>query len=285
MQKKGKERKGTGKAAAAFWLVVAIIAVLVSSTFNLIKDHINLGLDLRGGFEILYQVEPLKEGDDVDMTAVVNALEKRINVLGVSEPSISVEGNDRIRVQLAGVTDQESARQMLGTTANLTFRDVDDNELADASILKQGGASLAYQDGKPVVSIKVADTEKFGEITKEISQKSSGENIMVIWLDYEDGDSYKEEAQKANKGEEPKYISAASVNEEITSDCVISGNFTEDEARNLANLINSGSLPVKLSEISSNVVSAEYGNDALAKTAVAGFIGVLLVRGSYLIRR
>ncbi|MCI1459425.1 MAG: hypothetical protein LKH21_09520, partial [Solobacterium sp.] len=81
MQKKGKERKGTGKAAAAFWLVVAIIAVLVSSTFNLIKDHINLGLDLRGGFEILYQVEPLKEGDDVDMTAVVNALEKRINVL------------------------------------------------------------------------------------------------------------------------------------------------------------------------------------------------------------
>lgn len=277
MQKKGKERKGTGKAAAAFWLVVAIIAVLVSSTFNLIKDHINLGLDLRGGFEILYQVEPLKEGDDVDMTAVVNALEKRINVLGVSEPSISVEGNDRIRVQLAGVTDQESAREMLGTTANLTFRDVDDNELADASILKQGGASLAYQDGKPVVSIKVADSEKFGEITKEISQKSSGENIMVIWLDYEDGDSYKEEAQKANKGEEPKYISAASVNEEITSDCVISGNFTEDEARNLANLINSGSLPVKLSEISSNVVSAEYGNDALAKTAVAGFIGVLLV--------
>jgi SecD/SecF fusion protein len=277
MQKKGKERKGVGRAIATFWIVVAAIAVLVVSTFSLIKDHINLGLDLRGGFEILYQVEPLQEGDDIDMTAVVNSLEKRINVLGVSEPEISVEGDDRIRVQLAGVTDQESARQMLGTTANLTFRDVDDNELADASILEEGGASLAYQDGQPVVSIKVADEEKFAEITSEIASKSSGENIMVIWLDYEEGDSYQEEAAKAAQGEEPKYISAATVDSEISGDCIISGSFTEEEARNLANLINSGSLPVKLTEISSNVVSASYGSDALEKTALAGFIGILLV--------
>lgn len=271
--------KSNKKNLAVFWVIVAAIAVLIGTTFNAIKDSLNLGLDLVGGFEILYQVEPLDSSStaDIDMTSVVNSIQKRINVLGVSEPTITVEGNDRVRVQLAGVADPETARQMIGTTANLTFRDVDDNELADSSILQEGGASLAYQDGKPVVSLKIADTSKFAEITSEISQKSSGENIMVIWLDYEEGESYKTEAAKAAAGEEPAYISAASVNSTISGDCIIEGNFTEKEASTLASLINSGSLPVKLTEISSNVVSAQYGADALHATVIAGAIGVLAV--------
>lgn len=258
--------------------IIAILIALVASTFQTVKSNLNLGLDLQGGFEILYQVEPLNGDSSIDMDAVVNSISKRVNVLGVSEPSISVEGNDRVRVQLAGVTDQDSAREMIGTTANLTFRDVDDNELADSSILTEGGASLAYdENGKPVVSLKIKDQSAFAEMTKSVSQKTSGSNIMVIWLDYEDGDSYKEEAAKANKGEEPKYISAATVSSEISGDCQISGNFTEEEARELANLINSGSLPVKMTELSSNVVSAQFGQDALQKTAMAGIIGVALV--------
>ena len=260
-----------------FFLAVAAIAVIVATTFNAIKNNLNLGLDLQGGFEILYEVTPLNEGSEVDMTAVTNSISKRINVLGVSEPEIIVEGDNRVRVQLAGISDQESARSMIGTTANLTFRDVDDNELADSSILVEGGASLAYQDGVPIVSLQIADQAKFGEITKNIAAKASGSNIMIIWLDWEEGDTYTAEAAKANKGEEPKYISAAQVRSEINGNCIIEGNFTEEEARTLANLINSGSLPVKLTEISSNVVSAEYGADALAKTAQAGLIGVGLV--------
>jgi len=260
-----------------FFLAVAAIAVIVATTFNAIKNNLNLGLDLQGGFEILYEVTPLNEGSEVDMTAVTNSISKRINVLGVSEPEIIVEGDNRVRVQLAGISDQESARSMIGTTANLTFRDVDDNELADSSILVEGGASLAYQEGVPIVSLQIADQAKFGEITKNIAAKASGSNIMIIWLDWEEGDTYTAEAAKANKGEEPKYISAAQVRSEINGNCIIEGNFTEEEARTLANLINSGSLPVKLTEISSNVVSAEYGADALAKTAQAGMIGVGLV--------
>ncbi len=275
MASKNKTKKSK---IVIFFGIVAILFALVATTFQTIKSNLNLGLDLKGGFEILYEVEPLNEGSSIDMDAVVNSISKRVNVLGVSEPSISVEGDNRIRVQLAGVTDQDSAREMIGTTANLTFRDVDDNELADSSILSEGGASLAYDsNGKPVVSLKIKDQDKFAEMTKTVSQKSSGSNIMVIWLDYEDGDSYTEEAANANKGEEPKYISAATVSSEITGDCQISGNFTEEEARELANLINSGSLPVKMTELSSNVVSAQFGQDALSKTALAGVIGVALV--------
>lgn len=270
-------KKTNKKGLFYFFGFVIIAAALIVSTFNGIKNNLNLGLDLQGGFEILYQVDPLNEGADVDMTAVTNSISKRVNVLGVSEPSITVEGDNRIRIQLAGIQDQDSARAMLGTTANLTFRDVDNNELADSSILQEGGASLNYQDGKPVVSLKIKDTAKFSEITSTISKKASGSNIMVIWLDYEEGDSYTEEAAKANQGKEPKYISAATVSSAISGDCVISGNFTETEAKTLANLINSGSLPVKLTEISSNVVSAQFGQDALQKTAIAGAVGIALV--------
>lgn len=282
MDKKSKIRKGP---LGLIGLLIAVIGIVVATTFSTIKDNLNLGLDLRGGFEILYEVEPLNEGASMDMNAVINSISKRINVLGVSEPSIIVEGDNRVRVQLAGVADQDTAREMIGTTANLTFRDVDDNELADSSILSEGGASLAYdENGKPVVSLKIKDSEKFGEITKEISSRSSGENIMIIWLDYAEGESYTAEAAKANQGEEPAYISAATVSSQITGDCQISGNFTEDEARTLANLINSGSLPVKMTEISSNVVSAEFGADALEKTAMAGMIGVALIALFLMIR-
>lgn len=273
MKKQETNKKGLWGLA----LVVVLLAALIASTFNLIKNSLHLGLDLQGGFEILYEVNPLNGEGDVDMTAVTNSIQKRVNVLGVNEPIITVEGNNRIRVQLAGVEDQESARQMLGTTANLTFRDVNDVELADSSIIQEGGASLAYQDGRPIVSLKVQDASKFAEITRDVSSRGSGNNIMIIWLDYEEGDSYAAQRQIESEGGEAKYISAASVNSEINGDCIIQGNFTEAEARTLANLINSGSLPVKLDEISSNVVSAQYGQDALRRTAIAGLVGVAAV--------
>ena len=75
------------------------------------------------------------------MTDTTTALGNRINEFGVSEPSIQVEGEDRIRVQLAGLDDQSSARELLSSTAELTFRDVNDNILLDGTDLKEGGAA------------------------------------------------------------------------------------------------------------------------------------------------
>lgn len=261
-----------------FFLVVAIIFGVVLTTYKGILNNITLGLDLKGGFEILYEVTPLNEESTLDMSAVANSVRKRVDVLGVSEPQIVIEGEDRIRVQLAGVSNPDSARNILGTTANLSFRDVDNNLLSDASIIQEGGASLSYdENGRPIVSLKIKDQAKFAEITRTVSQKPVGQNIMIIWLDFEEGDTYVAESQKAAIGQETKYISAASVNSEISGDCIISGNFSEVEARTLAGLINSGSLPVKMTEISSNVVSADFGVDALNETAIAGVVGSLLV--------
>ncbi|MDD6467863.1 MAG: protein translocase subunit SecD [Erysipelotrichaceae bacterium] len=260
-----------------FCVTVIALLVMVSAFANDVIKNMNLGLDLRGGFEIVYEVTPLEEGQELpSMTVVVASIRKRIDILGVNEPEIVIEGDNRIRVQLAGVTSQDEARTVISSTANLTFRDTNDKLLMDATVLSEGGASLQYQDGKPVVSLKIKDKETFYQVTSDLAKQSN--SLMITWLDFnEETDSYEKEYAKVLKGENPSYISAATVNSGINGDAVISGAFTEDEARTLANLINSGSLPVKLTEISSNVVSAELGVSAYEQTMVAGGIGILLV--------
>lgn len=256
--------------------VLAILAIIIAF-FGDIRDNMRLGLDLKGGFEILYEVTPLSENDELpSMEAVVRSISKRVNTLGVNEPVIQVEGDNRIRVQLADVHDPEAARRMISSTANLTFRDVDDKLLMDATVLQEGSASLAYDEyGRAKVSLKLADQSVFRDVTETISQRSSGQNLIVAWLDFDEAtDSYAKQSQS----EDPKYISAATVSQTIDSPNVeISGNFTEDEARELADLINSGSLPVKMNEVYSNAVSADYGVDAFSKTMLAGAIGIALI--------
>ena len=259
-----------------FATVIALFAIVIAF-YSDIQKSMTLGLDLQGGFEIVYEVSPLTAGDSLpSMAAVARSVSKRIDLLGVNEPEISIEGNNRIRVQLAGVSDEVQARKIISSTANLTFRDTKDVLLADATILTQGGASLGYENGMVVVSLKIKDQTKFYELTKEMATRTSGSNIIVTWLDFDPAtDSYAAEAVKEKAGTTPKYISAASVTAGINGDAIIKGSFTETEARTLADLINSGSLPVKMSEIYSNVVSAEYGATAFSQTMFAGIIGVI----------
>ncbi|MBQ0140211.1 MAG: protein translocase subunit SecDF [Kurthia sp.] len=268
---------------AFFIIVIALVATIGSTTGSVVKD-INLGLDLQGGFEVLYQVEPLHEGDPAltskDMQSTVTAIQERVNVLGVSEPSIQIEGGNRIRVQLAGVKDQDAARELLSTQANLTFRDVDDKVLLDGSDLKQGGATDSFEGntGQPVVSLKLKDAEKFGKLTTELASRGPGQNLMVIWLDYEKGDSYAKEAAKEAQGEKPKYISAATVEKPLnTTDVQISGSFTVQETKDLAGILNAGSLPVKLDEVYSTSVGAQFGQEALESTVFASILGVIAI--------
>lgn len=260
---------------AAFGIIVATIIAVIIAFASDIRNSMTLGLDLQGGFEILYQVTPLEGQEMPDMEAVVSSVRKRVDVLGVSEPEITVEGNDRIRVSLAGVDSPDQARRIISSTANLTFRDVNDNLLMDASVLEEGGASVGQdQYGNYVVNLSLKDSDTFYQVTSEIAQRSSGQNLIVAWLDYEEGQSYAAESRK----EDPAYISAATVSEGISGNSAqISGNFTQESATELKDLINSGSLPVQLTEQYSDVVSADYGLRAFSTTMLAGAVGVAAV--------
>lgn len=263
----------------AFVLLMVIFVATIGTTVSGVLKDIKLGLDLQGGFEVLYEVTQLKEGQTIKpevVSATAKALDKRINEIGVSEPSIEIEGENRIRVQLAGVEDQESARKLLSTSANLSFRDVDDNLLLDGDDLKPGGAKDSFdQQNRPIVSLTLKDAKKFAKITSKIAAKPQGQNLLVVWLDFEEGvDSYKAESQKAK----PRYASAATVSQTLdTTDVMISGNFTVEETKNLSGILNAGALPVKLNEIYSTSVGAQFGEDALNDTIFAGIVGVALI--------
>lgn len=270
--------KARGRIIAFFLLVIALLG-MVGTTSLPIANNIKLGLDLQGGFEVLYEAEALNEGQEINediLADTTDALMSRINVLGVSEPVLQIEGDNRIRVQLAGVEDQASARELLSTEANLTFRDANDNIMLAGNDLKQGGANGSFgESGLPIVTLELNDAGKFAEVTQQIASMPAPDNVLVIWLDFEEGvDSYKEERMKPD----PKFISAPSVRERINSQTVeISGSFTVEETQNLAGILNAGALPVKLEEIYSTSVGAQFGEQALEQTVKAAFIGVALI--------
>lgn len=263
----------------AFFLIVLIFAGTIGTTVTDIGKKINLGLDLQGGFEILYEVEPVDESQETDrklLEATVQTLNDRVNRLGISEAVIDIEGEDRVRVQLAGVEDHEQARDMLATSARLSFRDVNDRELLDGNDIREGSASQDFHPdtNAPIVTLKLKDANKFGEATEEIAAMGPMENLLVIWMDFQEGDSFEAEAAK----EDPKFISSPAVSEKLqTTDVMITGSFTVEEAKYLADIINAGSLPVHMNELFSTSVGAQFGEQALNKTMYAGYLAVGLI--------
>lgn len=261
-------------------IILSIIIVGICFLFVPLFNNLKFGLDLQGGFEILYRVESI-DGSKMTsdkLTATYKTLSKRIDSLGVSEPEIVLEGNDKIRVKLAGVSDPDEARSQLSTVATLSFRDTDDNLLMSSDVLKAGGAKISQDSsGNPAVLLSVKDKDQFYEVTNKIKDYSDGNNMIVIWLDYNPlTDSYGKEGSLCGTSDS-NCLSAATVSQGFASDVIIQGNFTEEEVSNLVDLINSGSLPSKLTEISSNTVGASFGDETLQKTLIAGIIGVVAI--------
>jgi len=260
-------------------LLIGLILIFILLSFKPLFNNLNYGLDLQGGFEVLYQVKSLDDNEVTkDMViSTYKTIQRRIDVLGVSEPNITIEGNDKIRVQLAGIKSQEEARKILSQTANLSFRDTDDNLLMTSDVLASRGARLSTDEyGLPAVLLSVLDKERFFAVTNKI--KDYSDNRIVIWLDFDETiDSFDNEEMNCGSLSQSKCLSAASVSQAFASDVIIQGNFTKEEATTLVELINSGSLPTKLEEISSKTVSALFGIPTLNMTLNAGIIGIALV--------
>ena len=299
--KKNKKTNET-KIFRSILITFAILIISISGLYFAIKN-LKYGLDLQGGFEVLYEVSSI---DDSKVTSdMVNStykiIDKRINALGVSEPEISIEGNN-IRVTMAGVTNIEDARKTISTTASLTFRTHDGELLMGSEVLNSGKATVGYSAEKGYyISLSVKDKDKFYNQTKKVSEMD--QNYIVIWLDYDD--TYKLESVVDEKGQSnygyytndevegeettnrtfhicgdlvnSNCLSYAGVSQGFASDVIIQGKFTQKEAQGLVDLINSGSMPTKLKEISSKTVTASFGENSLQKTFTAGIIGILAI--------
>ena len=275
-----KGKKNGKKRVVVHSIILLLLVVGIGFLFVPLFKGLKFGLDLQGGFEILYKAETIdgSKMNNEKLTATYKTLSKRIDSLGVSEPEIVVEGSDRIRVKLAGVKDPDEARTQLSTVATLSFRDTEDNLLMTSEVLDAGRAKIGQDStGNPAVSLSVKDKDKFYEVTKAISEKESGQNLIVIWLDYNEmTDSYSKEGNMCGTSGS-HCLSAATVSQGFASDVIIQGSFTQEEVSNLVDLINSGSLPSKLTEISSTTVGASFGEGTLNTTLVAGIIAILAI--------
>jgi preprotein translocase subunit SecD len=246
------------KRIVIFVAIVLVTFALIAWTSPSLVAKIKLGLDLKGGFEILYVAEPIEAGKPVtpeSLKETANSLAKRADEKGIAEPEVTTEGKDRIRVRLADVKNEEEVRNAIKKTAELTFRGPDGTKEMLGSDFVENGAQVGFdQTNRPQINIKVKDPEKFRKVTEKLVGKP-----LAIYLD---------EVQ----------LSAPIVNSVIgDGNATISGNYTFDEAKQLASTINLGALPLKLTEKYTQVVGASLGKSSLNQTVRAGLIGSVLI--------
>jgi preprotein translocase subunit SecD len=230
---------------------------------------LKLGLDLAGGSHLLFEADTSKiERDKINeaVQGVRDVIERRVNLFGVSEPNVqtsSYEGKERIVVELPGVKDTQKAIDVIGQTAQLTFAEVGDEANPGIYPTSLTGAELESakvefdnSTSKPVVSIKFND--KGAKEFEDLTEKNVGKPLAIV-LDQD-------------------VISAPIVQEKISGgSAVISGNFTLDEAKNLAIQLNAGALPLSVKLIEQRTVGATLGSESVARSVRAGVIGVLMV--------
>lgn len=277
-------------------MAVTLVAIAVINMPG-IQSNMNQGIEFKGGFEILYQVldENGEEFGANEKESAVNSaadvINNRVDIAGVKNPMISIEGDDMIRVTVASSSEKETEeiRELISSNAQITFRDSNDKLLATADELleRENGATLNYKDGKPVVQLAIKDPVLFSQITTEVF--NSDDPRMILWLGFEEeyeqenewgftGDSYADIAE--NKEAAKKIVSDATLSQAFdsnTTSVIIEGSFEQEEAIRMANLIRAGSINFTLKELSVSSVGATYGSQAFTQSLVAGLIGLIAV--------
>ena len=234
--------------------VVAIIGIFLAFVKPL-AFSIRQGLDLQGGTHVVLEAEDTdvaKVNDDA-MNRVVTIMEKRVNSLGLTEPIIQREGERRVIIELPGVKDPDAAIKTIGKTAMLEFKDEEGNTVLTGTDLKDAQAATNQQNGQNVVNLEFSDegAQKFADLTT----KNVGRTIAIL-LDGE-------------------VLTAPNVREPILGGrAEITGQKTLEEAQNLAVVLRSGALPVKVNIIETRTVGPTLGQDSKDKSVFAFAVGI-----------
>ncbi len=256
------------------------VSALVLSMFG--REEMRLGLDLQGGIHMVYQadlsgVEPGDEAGAID--GAVAVIERRVNILGVTEPVIQKQGEDRILVELPGISEAEKAKKIIGETALLEFREQvtgEDGETewvpATAEINGQEKelTSAYFKENTYVTTddfgraLLIFEWNKEGsQVSEEVTGRLIGKPLGIFL------------SNEPLLGEDGEPI-APVVRTTITESGQIEG-LSLSEATELSRLLNAGRIPVPLSPIYEQTVSPILGADFIDMSIMAGVIGVILV--------
>lgn len=267
-------------------LLILILAIVAGSTvlalngakigkYEIIraKDAIDLGLDLAGGVYVVLEANTDVKGAELQRImeqskAIIN---ERVNGLGVSEPNISIEGGNRIRVELAGIDDPQKAIELIGKTAQLQFIDPDKNiVLTGKNVVNSEVQYQTNQLGQQEIVVSLEfdkeGTEKFAEVTGRLTLEPNRED-RIIYIVLDDQIISYPAVQSAEEG-----------GTAITDGkAVITGGFTIEEASQLATLIRAGALPVEMKELQTSVIGPTLGLEAYDRSIEAGGIALLII--------
>ena len=255
---------GKDKKKSIIVLIVAVLALALLVFVDLFgvagkfkaKD-IRLGLDLRGGASITYEVKGKVSEQDIKDT--ISKLSKRVESYS-TEATVQKEGDKRIAVNIPGVTDETKVFKELNEPGTVEFKlENSDEVLITGDDIKNSSVgtnseSVGAQSYVVNLEFNSKGTQKFAKVTSE----NVGKNLQIFY-----------------NGE---MVSNATIQSAITGGKgQISGDFTHDEADKLSTYIRIGALPVKLEVLRSNSVGAQLGSEALKTSLFAGAIGLLLV--------
>ncbi|MDO5807323.1 MAG: protein translocase subunit SecD [Lachnospiraceae bacterium] len=255
--------KKKAKISLALLAVITIfmaytVTIGIGKTGTGAMRNIILGLDLSGGVSITYEASGDEEPSAEDMSDTIYKLQQRVQGYS-TEAQVYQEGSNRINIEIPGVSDANAILEELGKPGSLEFR------LTDGTVVLTGN--------------QVANAEA------KQQQDNMGNREFVVQLELtEDGTKAFADATSANVGNviqivyDDNVISAPRVNEAITGGtAIISGMANAEEAQNLASSIRIGSLSLELTEIRSNVVGAQLGENAIRTSLIAGAIGLAIV--------
>ncbi len=242
---------------AAFAGLAYYASIILSSTGIGEEMSIPLGLDLSGGVSITYQVmdeDPSAE----DMSDTIYKLQKRVESYS-TEASVYQVGDDRIAVEIPGVTDASKILEELGNPGSLEF------QLSDGTVFMTGdqvadaqAATTTDQYGNKQYVVQLTLTDEGAKTFGEVTSENVGKALPIVY----DGE----------------VISYPTVQEAITGGTAqISGQSTFEEAQTLATQIRIGSLSLQLSELESSVVGAQLGSQAISSSLKAAAIGLVIV--------
>jgi len=270
--------KRTAITLAALVLVIAVLLFTAFFGLNLgifkideISQGITLGLDLVGGSEIVYEAEiPAGTSDSQvseGMETALTMMRQRLNKLGYTEANAYIASSTRLVIEIPNVDDPEEAVQMLGTTANIQFRDYQDNVILEGSDIASATAAFGQvsESSASQYYVRLQLTEegyrKFVDATEEIAAYDNDNNYLAIMMD-------------------DAVISAPFVSERLDTDTPIitlGSSATVENARYLAEIISAGQLPFALREAKLQSVGATLGERSLETSILAGLIGIVLV--------
>jgi SecD/SecF fusion protein len=258
------------------WRIVCIAVVLIASALVLWQKRLTLGLDLKGGVQFSLQVnvdEALKSGMDVSRDEIVEqarqAIDRRVNELGVVEPFIAVQGDnrDRLVVQLPGFTDVARAQAVLGTTARLEWKLVDGRpiEVIEAQLTGRdirSARAIVDEMGRPGVAFSL--TPDGGRRFAALTTANIGRELAIVL----DG----------------RVHSTPVIDQAITGgEGSIRGSFTHQEAADLALVLRSGALPVSMTYLGGQYVGPMLGMASIRAGLGASLAGLGLVAAFMLV--